>query len=178
MRPIAICLSVVALLAARPMPAAEEEPGAAGAEVLEHGVPVELVAALGSAERAFAATVRAKDREAFASFVDAGAVFAGGAPLRGRQAILDGWAGLFSPEAPVLAWEPCVVEVEASGRIGFTSGPYWIETPGGAEVPRGTFFSVWERQPDGGWKIVLDGGTPPAPGPPVVDPCAPADPPP
>jgi ketosteroid isomerase-like protein len=151
-------------------------PGAAAADETIS----ELAAQLRETERAFAATVRDKDLEAFASYLAEGAVFAAGETLRGREAILAGWAGLFAPEAPVLAWEPCVAEVEASGRIGFTRGPYWFEeppgsSPEGAEVPQGTFFSVWERQAGGAWKIILDTGTPPEPGPPIVTPCAAAE---
>ncbi len=155
-----------------------------GAQAADETIP-ELVEQVRTAERAFAATARAKDLEAFAAHLAEGAVFSAGQPLRGKDAILEGWAPLFSPEAPVLAWEPCVVEVEASGRIGFTRGLYWYEQApssaspdaddAGAEVAQGTFFTVWERQPDGTWKVILDTGTPPTPGPAIVDPCAGAE---
>jgi ketosteroid isomerase-like protein len=144
----------------------------AGAAANEPANPLAAVAeSLRQTERAFAATVRDRDREAFASYIAEGAVFEGGGALRGREAIVAGWADRFAPETPVLAWEPCVVEIEASGRIGFTRGRYWIDQPGGAEAWQGTFFSVWERRPDGAWKIVLDTGTEASLGPPVEEPC-------
>ena len=50
---------------------------------------------------------------------------------------------------PPLFWWPQFAGVAASGDLGFTSG--------GATIPV-RYFTVWQRQPDGGWKWIYDGG--------------------
>ncbi|THD57873.1 DUF4440 domain-containing protein [Phenylobacterium sp.] len=54
----------------------------------------------------------------------------------------------------LLAWWPNFAGVARSGDLGFTTGPATVN--GG---PPGIFyFTVWARQPDGGWKWILDSG--------------------
>lgn len=57
------------------------------------------------------------------------------------------------PDDPKLEWWPTWAGVSASGDLGFTTGPYSI-----AGRRRGHYFTVWERQQDGQWKWVFDGG--------------------
>jgi ketosteroid isomerase-like protein len=53
----------------------------------------------------------------------------------------------------LLAWWPNFAGVARSGDLGFTTGPATVNGK------RGLFyFTVWTRQPDGGWKWVYDGG--------------------
>lgn len=54
---------------------------------------------------------------------------------------------------PPLAWWPLWAGIALSGDLGFTTGPY---TVGGK--PGGYYFTVWRKQPDGGWKWIYDGG--------------------
>ena len=62
-----------------------------------------------------------------------------------------------------LTWRPVFGSVAASGDLGFTIGEY-IATgrgPSGAAVQRfGKYLTVWQRQSDGSWKFVVDGGNP------------------
>jgi hypothetical protein len=54
----------------------------------------------------------------------------------------------------LLNWWPNFAGVARSGDLGFTTGPATIDGK-----PAGVFyFTVWARQPDGGWKWVYDGG--------------------
>jgi ketosteroid isomerase-like protein len=54
----------------------------------------------------------------------------------------------------LLNWWPNFAGVARSGDLGFTTGPATIDGK-----PAGLFyFTVWARQPDGGWKWVYDGG--------------------
>ncbi len=55
---------------------------------------------------------------------------------------------------PLLAWWPNFAGIARSGDLGFTTGPATIN--GGK--PAIFYFTVWTRQPDGGWKWVYDGG--------------------
>ncbi|WP_372781243.1 DUF4440 domain-containing protein [Phenylobacterium sp.] len=55
---------------------------------------------------------------------------------------------------PLLNWWPNFVGVARSGDLGFTTGPATINGK-----PLNIFyFTVWARQPDGGWKWLFDGG--------------------
>jgi hypothetical protein len=53
-----------------------------------------------------------------------------------------------------LAWWPNFAGVARSGDLGFTTGP---ASENGA-APGVFYFTVWKKQPDGGWKWVFDGG--------------------
>jgi len=63
----------------------------------------------------------------------------------------------------VLTWKPEIVDVAASGDLGYTTGPFELRLPGkdGGEpvVVTGRYLTVWKRQPDGTWKFVIDGGS-------------------
>lgn len=54
---------------------------------------------------------------------------------------------------PHLVWWPLYAGIARSGDLGFTTGPYAID-----EARRGHYFTVWKKQPDGGWKWIFDGG--------------------
>jgi len=118
-------------------------------------------------ELAFAASVAGDDREAFASFLDAEAVFVNGARATvGREAILEAWKGFFGPDRAELTWSPELVELSGDGTLGLTRGPWTYRGKGadGALVEQsGVFNSVWRRQADGSWKIVFDAGCSPCP---------------
>jgi len=60
-----------------------------------------------------------------------------------------------------LDWEPWIADASAAGDLGWDTGPYVITDRSGKKDPprHGWFFSVWRRQPDGRWKVVLDVGT-------------------
>jgi len=61
---------------------------------------------------------------------------------------------VFDPAKPSLAWWPTWAGISKSGDLGFTSGAVVV---GGQRT--GQYFTVWQRQADGGWKWVYDGGT-------------------
>ena len=54
---------------------------------------------------------------------------------------------------PLLAWWPNFAGIARSGDLGFTTGP--AEANGKRVVQ---YFTVWQRQADGGWTWVYDGG--------------------
>ena len=75
----------------------------------------------------------------------------GGAPQRAHE--------LFDPNAsvdasaPPLEWWPNWAGIAKSGDLGFTTGGVAV---GG--VRTGHYFTIWQRQADGTWKWVYDGG--------------------
>jgi ketosteroid isomerase-like protein len=62
----------------------------------------------------------------------------------------------------ILDWHPAIAAVARAGDLGFTTGPYAItgRAPVVREPAQGMFFSVWRRQPDGDWRVIVDGGAP------------------
>jgi ketosteroid isomerase-like protein len=62
----------------------------------------------------------------------------------------------------VLDWHPAIAAVARAGDLGFTTGPYTItgRAPAVREAAQGMFFSVWRRQSDGSWRVIVDGGVP------------------
>jgi len=118
---------------------------------------LELKEQVRKAETAFAKSMADRDHAAFATHVADEAVFFGGTVHRGKAAVVAAWKPLFDgPQAP-FSWSPAEVEVLDSGTLALTSGP--VLDPSGERT--GTFTSVWRREKDGSWKIVLDKGCPP-----------------
>jgi ketosteroid isomerase-like protein len=107
------------------------------------------------AERAFAATMRARDHEAFGAFVaDEAVFFSGSTPVRGRAAILEAWRQFYlGPRAP-FSWTPDQVEVLDSGTLAYSGGP--VYDAAGRQV--GRFNSIWRLEAPGRWKVVFDRG--------------------
>ncbi|MDQ0465277.1 ketosteroid isomerase-like protein [Caulobacter ginsengisoli] len=56
-------------------------------------------------------------------------------------------------KGPLLEWWPVYAGIARSGDLGFTTGPYTVNGKPGA-----FYFTVWKKQPDGGWKWIFDGG--------------------
>lgn len=108
------------------------------------------------AERGFAATMKARDFEAFKRFIADEAIFFGAAgPLRGKQAIAKGWRQYYDkPQAP-FSWEPEEVEVVDSGTLAYSGGP--IYDAAGRRI--GRFNSIWRLEAPGQWKVVFDRGS-------------------
>ena len=114
----------------------------------------ELKAQVADTERAFAATMKARDLDAFLGFLSEEAVFfSGPVPLRGKQAIAAFWKKFYDKPAAPFSWEPDEVEVLASGTLAYSAGP--VYDPSGKLIAR--FNSVWQLE-KGKWKIVFDHG--------------------
>ncbi len=119
-------------------------------------------------EIAFSRAAEARDAQAFASFLDAQARFAGSGVLRGPQAVVDAWSAFFDPQGPAIRWRPQIVEVLEADGLGLTRGPYRVtslDEEGNSVEHWGTFNTVWRRGKDGHWRVLFDAGSPAA-GPP------------
>lgn len=126
----------------------------AAAASLERMSNVELVKQVAGTERAFAATMKARDHAAFARFVSQDAVFFGerGEVLRGKEAVATAWKGWYIEPEPPFSWEPEQVEVVESGTLAYSRGPVYDAR--GKEI--GHFDSIWRLEAPNTWKIVFD----------------------
>jgi len=116
----------------------------------------ESAAEVRAREIAFAKTMADRDLDAFLTFVSPEAIFFNGnEPLRGREAIAQGWAPFFEGTAAPFSWHPDVIEVLDSGRLALSSGP--VRGVDGEEV--GRFNSIWRKDADGQWRVVFDKGS-------------------
>ena len=104
-------------------------------------------------ERAFAATMQARNHVAFTSFLADDVIFSPNRnPLRGKAAVATGWKKYYDGAKAPFSWEPDKVEVLASGTLAHSSGP--VYSPQGKQIAR--FNSIWRLEPDGKWRIVFD----------------------
>jgi len=125
-------------------------PTAGGAQIEGSAAVVE------AREIAFAKTMADRDLDAFSTFISPEAVFFNGnEPLRGREAIVQGWAPLFEAADAPFSWHPDVVEVLDSGSLAISSGPVF----GADGEESGRFNSIWRRDADGQWRVVFDKGS-------------------
>jgi ketosteroid isomerase-like protein len=115
----------------------------------------ELKKQVAEAERAFAATMKARDHAAFKAFVADEAVFFTGAGVsRGKEAVASAWRRFYDkPQAP-FSWEPQEVEVVDSGTLAYSGGP--VYDPDGKVI--GRFSSIWRLEAPGIWKVIFDRG--------------------
>ena len=91
----------------------------------------------------------------YAYFADDGIAF-NPHPFRVRAAL----AGQPSTPAPMGAdWAPVFGDVSAAGDLGWNTGPLVFAGRNGQPGRHGMFFSVWKRQPDGSFRVVLDIGS-------------------
>ncbi|MEO8379050.1 MAG: alpha/beta fold hydrolase [Acidobacteriota bacterium] len=113
------------------------------------------------AEIGFAKAFADRDKAKFFSYVAEDAVFTSAlGTLRGKTQVMSRWSRFFDGVvvAP-FSWGPERVEVTAGGTIGFSMGPLYD----GQGQHGGYYSSIWQKQGDGTWKVILDGpGSPPA----------------
>jgi ketosteroid isomerase-like protein len=111
------------------------------------------------AERAFAARALVVGwKQAFLEYFANDAVgFAAGAAGLAKEQIAQ------RPDPPKdvqLIWEPRLGDIAASGELGYLTGPVRTIVPSRnkGEPTHSNYFSVWKRQRDGSFKVVMDVG--------------------
>jgi ketosteroid isomerase-like protein len=141
-----------------------------GWPTLERGIPAGTPSPRGAAEREavmqadrdFAAMSMARTpREAFEAFAAPWGALASG-PEYGPAQIGQGFS-----RPSVIEWGPVMGEAAGSGDLGYTIGlaKFTFTRPDGTPgTAYSKYLSVWQRQADGSWRYVVDGGNPrPAP---------------
>jgi len=120
-------------------------------------------------EARFAKDVAERGGAGFASWFAADGVALGNgkAPLIGKVAIQK--SATWSPSDYQLTWTPTDGVMGPSGDMGYTWGHYEgraKDANGNPVLTSGRYITMWRREPDGSWKVVLDAGAdePPASG--------------
>lgn len=78
-------------------------------------------------------------------------------PVRGHDAISR--SANWSPGSYQLTWTPTDAVMSPAGDMGYTWGHYEgrsKDPDGNARVTAGRYFTIWRKEPDGSWKVVLD----------------------
>lgn len=80
--------------------------------------------------------------------------------LKGKENIAK-TMGFLNEKDNHLAWTPVGADMSASGDLGYTYGTYEFRSTdknGHPTVEFGKYTTVWKKQKDGRWKVVLDMG--------------------
>jgi len=84
-------------------------------------------------------------------------------PTTGLAAIRAEMEPVFEDSNFTLRWHPVKAEMMIPGVVGYTVGRWeriWKTKEGTVIKKTGSYTSIWKKQPDGSWKIVLDTGNP------------------
>jgi ketosteroid isomerase-like protein len=118
-------------------------------------------AAIRAADLAFAQATREHGAEGWASFfADSGVMVIPGRNVVGRPAIRELMAPELGDTTRTLTWHPTSVEASPGGNLGYSIGRWERTARSGdsALVRRGSYVTIWRKQGDGTWKVVLDVG--------------------
>ena len=112
-------------------------------------------------EARFAKDVAARGGAAFADWFaeDGVALGNGAAPKIGKISIAK--SANWSPNDYQLTWTPTDALMGPSGDMGYTWGHFEgrsKDSHGNPVLTSGRYITMWRREPDGNWKVVLDGG--------------------
>ena len=112
-------------------------------------------------EAKFARDVLARGGAAFADwFAEDGVALGNGEqPAIGRVAIMK--SANWSPQAYQLTWTPTDAMMGPSGDMGYTWGHFEghsKDANGNPVTTSGRYITLWRKQKDGSWKVVLDAG--------------------
>lgn len=121
---------------------------------------------LAEAERAFAKTATVKGiRDSFLEFFADDAIALTPHPSPAKDRLRSRPSVPFSESA--LLWEPRTGDIASSGELGWLTGPSTFTNRKENGPPsHGNYLSVWRKQADGSWKVLIDiGASAPAPVP-------------
>ena len=121
-------------------------------------------------EADFMKTAADKGAQGYMSFYaeDAAELPNGENMLQGKENIAK-TMGFLDDKNNSLTWAPVHADLAASGDLGYTYGTYEFRSKdkdGKPAVSYGKYASIWKKQKDGNWKVVMDmGNSSPAPKP-------------
>ena len=81
------------------------------------------------------------------------------AAITSKEGIQKWGSELMSNPGFAVTWQPSKAEVSRGGDLGYTLGTYELKLAGPKGKPvtdHGKYLTVWQKQADGGWKVVVD----------------------
>jgi hypothetical protein len=120
----------------------------------------ELEAELMRMEREFSDASGREGASAWSSrWAPNGRTYIGGDVGIGPDVVGERIAPMIEEYGDRFTWWPDTAVVAASGDLGYTLGRYAVRDTAGDTTATGHYVTVWQKQPDGSWKIAVDIGT-------------------
>jgi ketosteroid isomerase-like protein len=143
----ALVVSALLLAACQPAPPADLSAAA--------------VDAVRAADIAWEKAMSSRDTAAgYATFEATGSVLPPNAPIgTGPEAIRAVFAGFYALPAMTVHWQPVTVEAARSGELAYSRGNYQLtfnDPKGNPVSDHGKYTTIWRKQADGTWKVVVD----------------------
>ena len=118
-------------------------------------------AAVRAADIAWEKAFSGRDTVAAVAAVEpTGSVLAPNAPIAtGPEAIRMLFTGFYALPAMNIHWAPTKVEAARSGELAYSTGTYeltFTDPKGKPITDHGKYATVWRKQADGAWKVVVD----------------------
>ncbi|UCF69251.1 MAG: nuclear transport factor 2 family protein [Acidobacteriota bacterium] len=133
---------------------------AIGCAVPSQGPAVDLEAERRALMQADAALFEShEDVDEFLTSLDEDAIFMpDDAPLAHGDSIRTTWEQLISMPGFELQWKATNAQVAEAGDMGYTIGTYElaVEQEGASMVTVGKYVTLWRKQSDGSWKVIVD----------------------
>jgi ketosteroid isomerase-like protein len=98
-------------------------------------------------------------RAAFEEFLASDAII-----FRPGAVVAHDWFATHEQGGGRLEWTPSAGAADCSGAWAVTTGPWTYSSPEGDASASGHYLSIWRREPDGHWRVVLDNGVDHDPG--------------
>jgi ketosteroid isomerase-like protein len=169
MRELLIVLALLALTS----PLVEAQKTRSQARARRENTADAATAALLEVDRDFAKAGVAKNIESFMSYIAEDVRFYSTGVMRtGKAAFREGWAKGFADPNWSITWAPLYAEAGKSADLGYSTGSFEIHDKSSdstSVVRKGSYVTIWRKQPDGTWKVALDIGSfvPPKPAAPA-----------
>jgi ketosteroid isomerase-like protein len=125
-------------------------PAASGSDATDAALAEDVAFAAASAERG--------QQAAFLEFLSPDAIV-----FRPGAVPAHDWFATHEQGSGRLAWTPSATASDCTGQWAVTTGPWTYASPEGGGSAAGHYLSIWKRQPDGRWRVVLDNGIDHAP---------------
>jgi ketosteroid isomerase-like protein len=121
----------------------------------------EAAAAIRQADSAFEAAARSGDTDAaMAMHADNAMVFPPGQPMvSGSAAVRALWTEMTAMPGFSISWQVSGTSAAASGDLGYSWGTAQLTMSGPDGMPMSSqekYVTIWRKQADGTWKVVVD----------------------
>lgn len=118
--------------------------------------------AVREADLQFARNTAERGLEGWMSFFADDAYLGTNPSIQGKLELRKFYQRLFTRRDLKFQWAPDHAEVFPSGNFGYTSGRYtmsFTSFQGTTVSQTGSYLTIWQKQPDGTWKVLSDYGS-------------------